>query len=125
MDSEDDGDDELNVIEEFFQHSIRSDIPEQFKTYVEHFQRFLSQQTITYIQYCLLRIPFLLAYDYLFTDQFSSLINSFLKYSIDIIDKEHRILFKPITYILKSYFFEYLIYLNVILSLPVLGKIFF
>ncbi|CAF2056268.1 unnamed protein product [Rotaria magnacalcarata] len=123
MDSEDDGDDELNVIEEFFQHSIRSDIPEQFKTYVEHFQRFLSQQTITYIQYCLLRIPFLLAYDYLFTDQFSSLINSFLKYSIDIIDKEHRILFKPVTYILKSYFFEYLIYLNVILSLPVLGFI--
>jgi hypothetical protein len=95
----------------------------EHKTFFEHFQRFLPRQTIIYIQYCLLRIPFLLIYDYLLTEQFSSSIQSLLKYSIETIDQE--ILFTPISYILHSYFFQILLYLNITFSIPILGKIFF
>jgi len=115
MDS-DDNDEELNVTEEFYQPSIF-----EHKTIFEHFKRFIPEQTIIYIRYCLLRIPFLLVYDYLFTEQFYSLIEYFLQYSIDIIDQQNEILYKPISYILHSYFFQLLISLNIILSIPILG----
>ena len=86
------------------------------------FERFLPEQTIVYMQYCLLRIPFLLIYDYLFSNQFYLLINSFLQYSIELLEQQHEILFKPITYVLQSYFFQILVHLNLVLSIPVLGK---
>lgn len=87
------------------------------------YERFLPKQTILYMQYCFLRIPFLLIYDYLYSDQFYFLIESFLQYSINIIDQENQILFKPISYILHSYFFHSLIHINFIFSIPILGKI--
>jgi hypothetical protein len=123
MDSDDDIE-EINVTEEFFLHTVASDTPER-KTFFEHFQRFIPQQTIIYIQYCLLRIPFLLVYDYLFTEQFSSLIDHFLQYSIQIVDQENYGLFKPISYILHSFLFQILIQISLILSIPVLGEVLF
>jgi hypothetical protein len=112
MDSDDDNE-ELSVTEEFFQQPVF-----EHKTI---FKRFIPEQTIIYIRYCLLRIPFLLLYDYLFTEQFYLLIEYFLQYSIDIIDQENQILYKPISYILHSSFFQSLISINTILSIPVLG----
>ena len=86
------------------------------------FERFLPEQTIIYMQYCLLRIPFLLFYDYLFSNQFHTFIESILQYSIELFEQQHEILFKPITYLLRSYFFQLLVHLNLILSIPVLSK---
>jgi hypothetical protein len=114
MDSEDDNED-LEVINEgIFQRSTS-----ERKRF---FERFLPKQTIIYMQYCLLRIPFLLIYDYLYSDQFYFLIQSFLQYSIDIIDQENQILFKPISLILRSYFFHLLIHINFVFSIPILGR---
>lgn len=120
----DDDNDEVDVTEEFFLHSLNTDTSER-QTFFEHFQRFIPRQTIIYIQYCLLRIPFLLLYDYLFTEQFSSLFEHFLQYSIEIIDQENLFVFQPISYVLHSYFFQLLIYINLIFSIPVLGKFYF
>lgn len=86
------------------------------------FERFLPEQTIVYMQYCLLRIPFLLLYDYLFSNQFHHLIESLFQYSIDILKQQDEFLFKPITYVLQSYFFQLLVHLNLILSIPVLSQ---
>jgi hypothetical protein len=120
MDSDDDNE-EFDVTEEFFQHSLTTDTSER-KTFFDHFQRFIPRQTIIYIQYCLLRIPFLLLYDYLFTEQFSLLFEYFFQYSLEIIDQENRIFFKPLSYILHSYLFQLLLRINLIFSIPVLGK---
>jgi len=117
MESDDDNE-EFIVTEGFFRPSTS-----ECKTFFEHFQRLIPQQTIIYIRYCLLRIPFLLVYDYLFTEQFYSLIRHFIEYSINIIDHENQILLKPISYILHSYFFQLLISINLILSIPILGQI--
>ncbi|CAF3774997.1 unnamed protein product [Rotaria sordida] len=122
MDSDDDNED-IHVIDEFFSHSIGRDIENEPKTYFKHFQRFISRQTFIYIQHYLLRIPFLLVYDYLFTEQFSLLIQYFLQYSMKIIDQKNQLFFKPISYVLHSYFFQILIYLNLIFSIPILGFI--
>lgn len=99
-----------------------SDVNRQSSEPKRFFERFLPEQTIVYMQYCLLRIPFLLIYDYLFSNQFHTFIESFLQYSIDIFEQQHEILFKPITYLLHSSFFQFLVHLNLILSIPVLGK---
>lgn len=125
MESDDESNEELYVNEDFFLRSASRGTADELKKYFEHFKRFLSPATINYIQYCLLRIPFLMAYDYLFTEQFSSLIDKFVKFSIDVIDREQQPLFKPISYILNSYFFSLLINVNVNFSIPILGKIYF
>ncbi|CAF3341250.1 unnamed protein product [Rotaria sp. Silwood1] len=122
MDSDDDNE-EIDIIDEVFTHSIRHDIEDEPKPYLKRFQRYISPQTVTYIQYCLLRIPLLLIYDYLFTEQFSLLIQNFLQSSIKIIDQTNPLLFQPVSYILHSYFFQTLVYLNVIFSIPILGFI--
>ncbi|CAF3779579.1 unnamed protein product [Adineta steineri] len=121
MDDDDDHDN-IDLTEDFLLHTLHNDTIEQ-NTFFEHFQRFLPRQTLIYIQYCLLRIPFLLLYDYLFTEQFSYLFDYFLEYSSKIIDQENQILFKPISYILHSYFFQLLIDINLNFSIPILGLI--
>jgi hypothetical protein len=120
MDHDDDDYEEINPPEELFQQPLPTSNFIERNTF---FERFIPQQTIIYIQYCLLRIPLLLIYDYFLTEQFTSLVQSFLQYSIAIIDQQNEFLFKPVSYILHSYFFQLLIYLNLTLSLPVLGKI--
>ncbi|CAF2711084.1 unnamed protein product [Rotaria sp. Silwood2] len=122
MDSDDDNE-EINLIDEFITQSIRRDIENEHKTYIKYFQRFISRQTLMYIQYCLLRIPFLLIYDYLFTEQFLLLMDYVLQYSIETIEQKNQLLLKPMSYILHSYFFQTLIYINLIFSIPVLGFI--
>lgn len=99
-----------------------SDVNERSIEPKRFFERFLPEQTIIYMQYCLLRIPFLLFYDYLFSHQFHTFIESILKYSIELFEQQHEILFKPITYLLRSYLFQLLVHLNLVLSIPVLGK---
>ena len=120
MNDNDDDNIEPNINEEFSLHSAISDTSER-QTFLEHF---IPRQTIRYIQYCLLRIPLLLIYDYLFTDQFISSIEYYLQYLIRVIDQENEILFKPVSFILHSYFFQVLVHLNLNLSIPVLGKIY-
>jgi len=117
MDSDDDNE-ELNTTDPFLQDSIS-----EHKAFFERFRRFIPEQIILYIHYYLLRIPLLLLYDYLFTEDFYSLIQSFLKYSIDIIDKKNHIFFKPISYILHSYALQLLISINVVLLIPIVGLI--
>ena len=117
----DDEEEELNVAEEFLRHSALRRAAER-PTLLGHLQQWIPRQTIVYIQYCLLRIPFLLLYDYIFTEQFSQCIDGFLKYSIDVIDQEKHFLFLPISYILHSYLFQALIEVNVLFSIPILGK---
>jgi predicted secreted protein len=112
--------DEAHVAGDFFLHSMTSDTNRR-KTFLEHFQRFIPQQTIIYIQYCLLRIPFILIYDYLFTEKFSSLIEHVFQYLIKIIDQENHIFTKPINYLLHNSLFQILTHLNLLLSIPILG----
>ena len=121
MDS-DDEQDELNVAEEFLRHSALRETVER-PTFFGHLQRWVPRETIVYIQYCLLRIPFLLLYDYIFTEQFSQLIDGFLHYSMDVIDQEKHVFFVPISYILHSLLFQGLIEVNLLFSIPILGRI--
>lgn len=120
MDS-DDEQDELNVAEEFLRHSALRGTVDR-RTFFGNLQRWIPRQTIVYIQYCLLRIPFLLLYDYIFTEQFSQLIESFLHYSMDVIDQEKHVFFMPISYILHSLLFQGLIEVNLLFSIPILGR---
>jgi hypothetical protein len=120
MDS-DDEEDEVNVDEEFLRHSTLRRTVER-PTFSGHLQQWIPRQTIVYMQYCLLRIPFLLLYDYIFTEQFSRLIDGFLRYSMDVIDQEKHFFFMPISYILHSYFFQALIEVNILFSIPILGR---
>ena len=113
--------DEAHIAGDFFLHSMSPDTTRR-KTLYEHFQRFIPRQTIVYIQYCLLRIPFILLYDYLFTEKFSSLIEYIFKSSIRIIDQDIHLFVKPISYILHSSLFHILIQINLLLSIPILGK---
>ena len=103
--------DEAHVAGDFFLQPL-SPNSNRRQTFYEHFQRFIPRETIIYIQYCLLRVPFILLYDYLLTEQFSTLINSLFKDSTEII-----------SYILHNYFFEVLLQLNLSLSIPFLGFI--
>jgi hypothetical protein len=113
--------DEAHVAGDFFLHSMTTDTTRR-KTFLEHFQRFIPQQTIIYIQYCLLRIPFILLYDYLFTEKFLSIIEFIFKYSIQLIDQENHRFIKPINYILHNSIFHLLIQINIIVLIPILGK---
>jgi hypothetical protein len=74
------------------------------------------------VKYCLLRIPFILLYDYLFTEKFSAFIEYAYKYSIRIIDHENHLFAQPIGYILHSSLFHILIQINLLLSIPIIGK---
>ncbi|UJR33526.1 hypothetical protein I4U23_020971 [Adineta vaga] len=116
----DDDNNEIDITEDFHLRLLNQAGNER-KTFLEFLQRFIPRQTIIYIQYCLLRIPLLLLYDYLYTDQFASLFHRFLEYSTDILDQEYHILYKPLTYILHSYFLRVLIEINLTLSIPILG----
>ncbi len=73
--------DEVHIAGDFFLNSMTTDTTRR-KTFYEYFQRFIPQQTIVYIQYCLLRIPFVLIYDYLFTEKFTSLIHILIQISL-------------------------------------------
>lgn len=75
--------DDVHVAGDFFLHPITSETTRR-KTFFEHFQRFMPAEMIVYIQYCLLRIPFVLIYDYLFTDKFSSIIDNSVINSTEI-----------------------------------------
>ena len=125
MESEDDDDDahgELDVTEQYLLQTLtheRSPRP----TFLKHFHDLLPRQTIIYIQYCLLRIPFLLAYDYLFTDQFSALVDHFYQYSVQVVDRDNPGWFRPISYILCSSLFQFLIQINLRFSVPILGNL--
>jgi hypothetical protein len=114
--------DEVHIAGDFFLNSMTTDTTRR-KTFYEYFQRFIPQQTIVYIQYCLLRIPFVLIYDYLFTEKFTSLIEYTFKQSTQIIDHDNHIFVKPIGYILHSSLFHILIQISLLFSVPMLGKI--
>ncbi|CAF4785620.1 unnamed protein product, partial [Rotaria sp. Silwood2] len=105
---------------DFFLHSMTTDATRR-RTFFEHFQRFIPQQTIIYIQYCLLRIPFILIYDYLFTEKFSSLIDYTLKHAIQIIDQNDHLILAPISYLLHSSLFHILLQIYLLLLIPILG----
>lgn len=120
MDSDDDND-ERDADEYFHLYAANDSTSEPARLLVQ-LQRIIPRQTIIYIQYCLLRVPFLLLYDYLFTEQFTSLFDQFLGYSSDVLDKEKNVLFAPISYILHSYFFRLLIEINLFFSIPILGN---
>ncbi|CAF3342544.1 unnamed protein product [Rotaria socialis] len=117
-----DNDDE-HVAGDFFLNSMTTNTIQR-RTFLEHFQRFIPQQAIIYIQYCLLRIPFILIYDYLLTEKFSSLNEYILKYLIQIIDHNNYFFLKPISYILHSSLFHILSQIYLIFLVPVLGLIF-
>ena len=113
--------DEAHVAGDFFLQSTPTPT-RQRKTFYEHVQRIIPLETIVYIQYCLLRIPFILMYDYLFTEHFFSSIYSFVKYSTEIIDRRNPMLFKALSYVLQSHLFQILLQMNIALIVPVLGK---
>lgn len=115
--------DEAHVAGDFFLNSTTTTDTTRRKTLFEHFQRFIPQQTIIYIQYCLLRIPFILLYDYLFTENFSSTIEYMYKYSHNIVDQENRTLTKSISYRLQNSMFYILMQLNIVFLIPFLGVI--
>jgi hypothetical protein len=114
--------DEAHVAGDFFLHSMTTDTTRR-KTFLEHFHRFIPQQTIIYIQYCLLRIPFILIYDYLFTEKFSSFIDYLFTKSIQLVDQENYPFTKPISSILHHSIFSILLQINLFISIPILGLI--
>lgn len=111
----------VDVTEEFFRQAYLERRSRHGALY-GHFQRLVPEQTIIYIQYCLLRVPFLLLYDYSFTDQFLQWIENSFQYSIDVIDTEKHYIYFPIRYLLHSSLFHGLIEMNLLLSIPVLGS---
>ena len=117
----DDEQDGVDVTEEFFRQTYL-ERQTRHGTLYGHFQRFIPEQTIIYIQYCLLRIPFLLLYDYSFTDHFNHWIASFFHYSFEMIDEEKHLIYLPISYFLDSSIFHGLIHINLNLSIPILGR---
>lgn len=115
-------DDDEHVAGDFFLHSMITEATRR-RTFIEHVQRFVPQHTIIYIQYCLLRIPFILIYDYLFTEKFLSLNESIFTYSIQIIDHNNYFFLKPISYVLHSSLFHILLQIYLFLLIPILGKV--
>lgn len=113
--------DDVHIAGDFFLHQTVNE-PVRPKRFYERFQHFFHQETMAHIQHCLLRIPFILLYDYLFTEQFSSLMNSFFNYSVELFDRENRLLLKPITLLLHTDVFQTFLQMNVLFSLPVGGK---
>jgi len=93
------------------------------KNFFEFLQYLIPQNTILYIQYCLLRIPFLLIYDYFFSEQFFNLIQRVCQFSIDRLKQENQTLFQPIISLLDNSLFHTLIHLNLHLSIPILGSL--
>lgn len=102
---------------------IQENFISEHKTIYEHIQHFLPEQTIRYIQYCLLRVPLLIVYDYLFTKEFYILIETVVSETAMFFDDQNIFFFKPITFMLNSFFFQLLISINLILSIPILGFI--
>ncbi|CAF0986426.1 unnamed protein product [Adineta ricciae] len=114
--------DEAHIAGDFFLHSIASE-PSRRRTFIEYFHRFISPETIIYIQYCLLRVPFVLIYDYLFTEKFSKLFETFFKYLIDLTENEGSTWTIMTNYILQKSPFLPLIQLLLTLLVPILGLI--
>lgn len=123
METDDDDNNEMDINEDFHLRLINYATYER-KTFLDFLQYFIPRQTIIYIQYCLLRIPFLLAYDYLYTEQFASLLRRFLRYSSEVFDQENHSIFKSINYIIQSTFFQRSLDINLMFSIPILGKTF-
>lgn len=121
MDVNEEDHEEIETTDDYYFHLNIRNTWDEPKTLLEHLQGFFSRKTILCIQYCLLRIPFLLVYDYLFTEQYLTSIQGFLQYSIKVIDREEHLILKPISSILRSYVFQVLVYINMIFSIPVLG----
>ena len=111
--------DDAHVAGDFF---LQSMVTTQRKTFLEHCQRFIPRETIMHIQYCLLRIPFILMYDYLFTDPFASSIESLLNNAIRTVDSHHHWTYQPISYLLHSYVFQSLVAILALIVIPLLGK---
>jgi len=105
--------DDVHVAGDFFLHPMTSETTRR-KTFIEHCQRFIPAETIVYIQYCLLRIPFVLIYDYLFTDKFSSIFDSPLK-EFNQNDSNEPVLMSNRTY---HMIFRFIFYLNINITLP-------
>lgn len=112
--------DEPHVAGDFFLPPADADATRR-TTIRERFQRFVPQQTIIYIQYCLLRIPFLLFYDYLFTEKFATLIDYGFKKSIQLIDQERFSSTKWFSKILNHPSFAILLQVNLLISIPILA----
>ncbi|CAF1119822.1 unnamed protein product [Adineta steineri] len=112
--------DDAHIAGDFFLNSSTTDTTRR-KTFLEHIQRIIPRQTIIYIQYCLLRIPFVLIYDYLFTEKFSSLFENLFKDLTQFIDHDNYLFIKPISYLIHSPLFQLLIQVTLRFSIPVLG----
>ncbi|CAF0727489.1 unnamed protein product [Adineta ricciae] len=120
METDDDDNNEMDINEDFHLRLINYATYER-KTFLDFLQYFIPRQTIIYIQYCLLRIPFLLAYDYLYTEQFASLLHRFLRYSSEVFDQESHSIFQSINYVIQSSLFQQLLDINLMFSIPILG----
>ena len=111
--------DEAHVAGDFFLHEGEG-APRR-KTIRDHFQRFIPPQMIVYIQYCLLRIPFLLIYDYLFTEKFASLIGYGFEKSLQLVEQDKFTVLKSFGHILLHPLFTILMQINLLVSTPILG----
>ena len=117
--------DEISRNEIFSPNSMRRNSSNRCKILFECFQYFVPRQTMIYIRYCLLRVPFLLLYDYLFTEQFSLLFQNFLSYLIQFMNNENYLLFKVTSFILHNHVFQFFFYFHLSISIPLLGNISF
>lgn len=91
-----------------------------FSVYIK---RFLPEEIIFNIQYCLLRVPFLLVYDYLFTKEFYFSVQSFIQYTANHLDQENGMIVKLLTILFNSFFFQLLLSIVLLVAIPVLGFI--
>lgn len=116
--------DEVHVAGEFFLHANNGEAPPRRKTIREHFQRFIPPQTIVYIQYCLLRIPFLLIYDYLFTEKFASAIADGFQQSLQLAEQGKFTSLKSLAHILAHPIAATIVQLNLLASTPIIAFLF-
>lgn len=114
--------DDAHVARDFFLNPMASETTRR-KTFFEHCQRFIPAQTIVYIQYCLLRIPFILLYDYLFTDTFASIMEYLFNKSIHLVNHEEIFYIKSFQTLFQYPLFRVLLQLNINLTIPMLGLI--
>ena len=92
-------------------------------TLFTHIKRFIPDQTIEYIQYYLLRIPLIMIYDYLLSDQFMKLMQSNFDRFIEIFFEDQNLLLPAILFLreLLTLFID----LNIFFMIPVAGKNYF
>ncbi|UJR13713.1 hypothetical protein I4U23_000724 [Adineta vaga] len=114
--------DEVHIAGDFFLNSTTNDIT-RGRRFRDYFYRYIPQHTIIYIQYCLLRVPFIIMYDYLFTEKFSKLFQNYFKYLTDTTNNDEDVLNMSTYYIAKIFVFESTIKSILNFLIPSLGSL--